>query len=132
MNAGSPALREKIALFSKKHPRCSAALGEGTDPDSLIVFLDGELDASDSHDFQDLALLALAEARERGALVVDLAHLGYVSSLGIGALVNLLAESKRNGPPLYLRNLPEHTRSILELLGFLPLFDLLPKGGPCP
>lgn len=130
MSAGTPALREKAALFAVRHPRCSISIDECGDPKALVLALEGELDSNDSRDFEEVARLALAESRSSGGLVIELSKLGYVASMGIGALVTILTESKRSGTPLYLRNLPEHAKSILDLLGFLSLFDLIGESRP--
>ncbi len=130
MSAGSPGLLERVGAFSSKHSNCVLAVSSCSRPPALVLSVDGELDSNDSNDFQEIALLAFAEARPQGALVLDLASLGYVSSMGIGVLVTLLAESKKTGLPLYLRSLPEHARSIMDLLGFASLFDLLDGEAP--
>lgn len=131
MSSGTPALQEKAARFTERHQRCSISLDECDAPKALVLALDGELDSNDSRDFEEIALLALAEARPSGGLIIDLSKLGYVASMGIGALVSVLTDSKRSGVPLYLRNLPEHAKSILDLLGFLSLFDLIGGSRPC-
>lgn len=125
MSSVSQALRDSLGSFSSKHEGTVLSIGESRDPRALSLSVEGVLDSNDSHEFLAIGTLTLIEARDFGGLVIELSRLGYISSQGVGALVNILTEAKRRDIPFYLRALPEHARTIFDLLGFTSFFDII-------
>jgi anti-anti-sigma factor len=121
----SQALRDSLASFSTKHEGTVLSLVESSYPRALCLSVDGVLDANDSQEFLVLGTLIIIESKAFGGLVVELSRLGYISSQGVGALVNMLTEAKRRDLPFYLKALPAHARTIFDLLGFTAFFTIL-------
>lgn len=55
-------------------------------------------------------------------IVLDLADVDWVDSMGLGALVRLHVVSKKNGCRLQLINVGPRVKSLLELTNLLPVF----------
>jgi anti-anti-sigma factor len=127
MSAGSEAMARAMEDFRRKHANCELSFRESERPRGLEIAVRGELDSNDAHDFQEITRIALAEAKDRGGLVVELSGLTYISSMGIGVLVSTLTESRIDAIPLYLANLSDNVKEIMSLLGFLSLFELVEK-----
>lgn len=56
--------------------------------------------------------------------VIDFADLEYISSLGLGVLLEAQKRLMGAGAGLRLRNLNEHLREIFHLAGFDTVFDI--------
>lgn len=59
------------------------------------------------------------------SLVLDLEALHYVSSTGIGLMVEIFKETKENSVELYLMNIVDNVMDVLKLLGFSTLFNTI-------
>jgi serine/threonine-protein kinase RsbW len=72
--------------------------------------------------------MALLEAVERaaGALVVDLAGVGFIDSSGLAALTEAARRAGQRGARLCLRGLDVHHHRLLHLIGLAERFDLEP------
>lgn len=85
---------------------------------TLVLRLPSEVDAS-------VVAPVTREARERlrapglHTLVVDMADVAFIDSLGLGLLVNLRALADDRGASLSLRDVPPKAAQILELTGLL-------------
>jgi len=55
-------------------------------------------------------------------IVLDLAQLTRMDSMGLGAVVRLYVHAKNRGTTVELRNLSQRIRDLLILTGLLPLF----------
>jgi anti-sigma B factor antagonist len=123
------ALDEKAALasFSARFPRTGCRLLESLEPRALVLTFEGSLDGSNSQAFHDLLLTLFPDAKGKGGLIIDLAGLDYISSTGVGALTTILAEAQGHRLALMLCGLPEHAKSIFDLLGFTLFFDMIPS-----
>jgi anti-anti-sigma factor len=118
-------LQEKLARFASKHENTILSLDESADPRGIEVRVDGSIDGDTSQDFRDIVALAMAAARDVGCLVIELSSLSYISSTGVGALTNLLSESRRLKVPFYLRDMPDQAKAVFDLLGFSSFFTFL-------
>lgn len=59
-------------------------------------------------------------------IVINLQHVNYVDSAGLGALIELHRKTKAKGGQLKLSNLGPNLRQALELARLLPIFDTCP------
>ena len=55
-------------------------------------------------------------------IVLDMAHVEWADSMGLGALVRLHVVSKKNGCQLQLMNLGPRVKDLLSLTNLLPVF----------
>jgi len=130
MTSSRDFLEERLRAFESAQGDLKLSLCGGSSPSApLMLELDGALDGANSDSFREFASLALAESRSSGGLVLGLARLRYISSTGVGALVNILSESMRSGPALYLKGISPSLRVLFEALGFSRIFSILDAEG---
>ena len=55
--------------------------------------------------------------------MLDCTSLEYISSSGLRILLGILKQSKANGSSVTLKNVNDVIREVLELTGFVSLFD---------
>jgi anti-sigma B factor antagonist len=89
---------------------------------SLVVGLSGSLETSNSSKFQTAMINLMGEETWIQAIVVDLGHLQYISSTGIGSFTVLFSSAHKHDMFMYLANVPEKINSLLHFLG---LWDYL-------
>ena len=83
--------------------------------DGAALQLAGELDAAGAHDLHS----ALSErvGRGEGDVVVDLSELGFVDSIGLGALVKAAGQLERQERRLQLVGVHGAVRRAIEMMG---------------
>src|SRR5262245_58826711 len=57
-------------------------------------------------------------------VILDLAHLTHMDSMGLGAVVRLYVYAKNRGTTVELRNLGQKIRDLLILTNLLPAFSM--------
>jgi anti-sigma B factor antagonist len=122
-------VQERGAAFSAKHAPTGIFFEESTKPLALVMKIDGGLDSNNSNDFRELASMALRESRASGGLVIELSSVNYISSTGVGAFANLLAEAKGHDIPFFLRGMTDRTKAVFDLLGFTSFFSFIDQDG---
>lgn len=80
--------------------------------------MSGRLDASQAEKAR--AVLRTIEK----SCVIDFTQLEYISSLGLGVLLEAQKRLKDAGFGLTLTNLSEHLREVFHLAGFETVFDI--------
>jgi anti-sigma B factor antagonist len=123
------AVEGKSTAFSSKHAPTSISFEECSKPLALVMKIEGSLDSDNSNDFRELASIALRESRASGGLVIELSSVNYISSTGVGAFANILAEAKSHNIPFFLRGMTERTKAVFDLLGFTSFFEFLDDSG---
>ena len=90
--------------------------------DVAVVRLSGSLDAQTSPGLEAL----LDQLRERGQhhVVLDLEHVGMVTSAGFGVFLGALGAFHEAGGGLALAAMPAGVVRVFDLLGFRPLFPI--------
>lgn len=58
-------------------------------------------------------------------IVLDLEQVHYISSTGVGLIVEMFKTSKDIGAQLYLMNIIDNVLDVLKLLGFSTLFNII-------
>jgi anti-sigma B factor antagonist len=86
--------------------------------ESGVVMMSGRLDASQA----ERARAVLRTITE--SCVIDLSNLEYISSLGLGVLLEAQKRLGDAGQGLTLRNLNEHLREVFHLAGFDSVFKI--------
>lgn len=87
----------------------------------LVATLSGELDTAAARE-TEVALQPLLDSQGK-PVVIDCTSLEYISSSGLRILLGILKQSKASGSSVVLKNVNEVIREVLELTGFVSLFD---------
>ena len=87
----------------------------------LVAVLSGELDTAAAAE-TETALQPLFESKGK-ELVIDCTELEYIASSGLRVLLNLLKKARANGDHVVLKNVNEVIHDVLELTGFISLFE---------
>jgi anti-anti-sigma factor len=93
--------------------------------DAILLFPEGDVD-TESHDLFRQALSA-AMAANRAQVVVDLAEVRYIDTVGLGALVTGLRAAGLAGCRLSLVSPNPHIQRVLHLTGvsrLMPVYQL--------
>ena len=87
----------------------------------IIAVLSGEMDTAAAAQVEkDLQPLLDSQGKP---VVIDCTSLEYISSSGLRILLGILKQSKASGSSVVLKNVNEVIREVLELTGFVSLFD---------
>ncbi|MBR5654471.1 MAG: STAS domain-containing protein [Prevotella sp.] len=87
----------------------------------IVVALSGDLDTAACGQVErDLAPLF---ERDDCDIVVDCAELDYISSSGLRILLNIYKHVRKNGHKAYLRQPSDDVKEVLQIGGFLQLFE---------
>ena len=89
------------------------------DGDAAVVKCHGRLVAGTSEEFYQEVKQLLPQTKR---IVVDLAELTYVDSMGIGALVRLYVSARHEGCELKLLHLGKQLRNVLKMTNLLSVF----------
>jgi anti-sigma B factor antagonist len=90
---------------------------------AIAVIPVDELDASNAGDLKrDIAPILEANTR----LVIDLSHLRFVDSSGLGAMLSCLRQVTAKGGNLKLCGMSKQVRTTFELVRMHRIFDIFP------
>lgn len=84
------------------------------DDDILLVKLHGKMDVTTTPEFSQEIEQHFAEGKRR--IIIDCAHLGYISSAGVGALVYLQAKLRKQGGEVKLAALQGPVSEVLKIV----------------
>ena len=87
----------------------------------LIAVLSGEMDTAAAVEVET-ALQPLFNSKGKD-IVLDCTELEYIASSGLRILLNLLKKVKAGGGRVIMKNVNEVIRDVLELTGFISLFE---------
>lgn len=94
--------------------------------DTVIVLCKGRLMSNTS----DLLLEPVTQlVADHKHIVLDLAELTQMDSMGLGALVRIYVSAKRQGRVLELRNLGKKVRDLLILTNLISVFSVAGESG---
>ncbi len=91
----------------------------------VIIEVDGYLDNVNSTHFMETVAKVIQENASIKTVVIDLLKISYISSTGIGALSNILIQTKKTNIVLYLINVGRKVRSVLDTLGMTGFFNIV-------
>ncbi|MFA6505264.1 MAG: STAS domain-containing protein [Treponemataceae bacterium] len=110
-----------IDLFFARYPPNTVSIRKSAAGTNL--FLTGSLDLQYSRDLQNLLLWLVDKQDGLTAIIVDLEHVNYISSTGVGALAAAMISARKRDLPFKLRNIQPKVRSVFELLGLMKFFE---------
>ncbi|MBQ7623077.1 MAG: STAS domain-containing protein [Bacteroidales bacterium] len=87
----------------------------------LVATLSGELDTAASQETQE-ALQPLLNSEGKD-IVIDCTELEYIASSGLRIFLSILKQAKSVGSRVVLKNVNEVVRDVLELTGFVSIFE---------
>ncbi|HOW43452.1 MAG TPA: STAS domain-containing protein [Candidatus Omnitrophota bacterium] len=89
------------------------------DEDQIVVcVLTGSLDTETYQDFKSKAMICLEKSPR--ALSLDLKALEYISSMGIGAVLELHKAATARGTTFMMSNVPPHIEQVFKIVHALP------------
>jgi anti-anti-sigma factor len=91
---------------------------------NVVIAPSGRIDSTTSPAFDRL----LSSVIDRGDIhiVIDLAHLDYISSTGLSAFLTAAKKIRASGGRIALAGLNSRIRLVFEMSGFLRLFPIFP------
>ena len=87
----------------------------------IVVSLSGELDTAAAPDVES-ALKPLLESKGRD-VVIDCTELEYIASSGLRILLSILKKVQADGGRVILKNVNEVIRDVLQITGFIKIFE---------
>jgi anti-sigma B factor antagonist len=93
--------------------------------DVTLIYPRGFINAHTVRAFEAEVQKALEQKKFR--LVVNCAGLSYIASAGLGAIMGVIDEIRRQGGDLRLASLNETVLNIFEILGFHHLYKIFPS-----
>ena len=93
------------------------------DEATVVVRVVGEVDVAASPALRE-ALVELIEGQGNLSIQLDLEHMTFLDSTGIGVLVGALRALRRKGGTLTLANPRPSTFRVLEIAGLTQIFDI--------
>ncbi len=102
----------------------SFSVARSREGDLSVLSLNGYLDAHTAPQFEK----AIQEEFDAGRIriIVDCAHLTYISSAGLGVFMSFIEDIRAAGGDIKLCSLVDTVYQVFEILGFPALFDILP------
>lgn len=91
------------------------------DGDILSIVLRGNLDTTSTREFEEALQRHLDFGRMK--IIIDCRNLGFISSLGVGALVNLQTHVRRQGGEVKLAAVQGPVMHLLRLVRLDRFFD---------
>ncbi|WP_421875002.1 STAS domain-containing protein [Marinoscillum sp.] len=89
--------------------------------DYQLIQVYGEIDASSSIELDNALKTAAAESSQ---ILIDLEHLEYISSAGLGVFISYLEELKKNEVKLVIFSLKDKVLEVFEILGLQHLMNI--------
>ena len=87
-----------------------------------VMYFDGRLDTAAAPE-ADKATLPLLES-EGHDIILDCSKLEYISSSGLRVLLSILKHAQSVGSRVVLRNVNDVIRDVLDISGFISIFDI--------
>lgn len=87
----------------------------------IVATLVGELDTAAAQE-TEMALQPLLQSEGKD-IVIDCTDLEYIASSGLRILLNVLKQAKMVGSRVVLRNVNEVVYDVLDLTGFVSIFE---------
>jgi anti-sigma B factor antagonist len=94
----------------------------GKDKDIVAVVLSGRLDESNCNYLLDCVEEEILEGRKK--LILDCGQLTYISSMGLGKLVQVNARMKKRGGDVKLAAVQSVVAQVLSVVGFNRIFQI--------
>ncbi len=92
---------------------------------TLVIRLDGFLDNNNSLGFMEAVLKTIQDNKDFRTVIIDMLKVTYISSTGIGALSNIMVQSRKSNLGFYLCNLQKKIKNVMDTLGFTSFFKIV-------
>lgn len=89
--------------------------------DICVIVLNGLIDTYNSSDFIK-AFSEIVKNEKISSFVLDMENIHYVSSTGIGSIVNCLKQTQKENKKLYILKIQKKVDEVFKLLGFKSMF----------
>lgn len=89
--------------------------------DKIVAILSGKLDTAAAQETEQ-ALQPLLDSKGKD-VVIDCTELEYIASSGLRILLAILKQAKSVGSRVILKNVNDVIRDVLELTGFVSIFE---------
>jgi anti-sigma B factor antagonist len=89
---------------------------------SVLVVISGDIEMVTIKDFKE-KLLQLGQSTEKD-VEIDLSHVEYIDSSGVGVLISLLKMQKKKGKELKIEKVSDKVLSVLKLSSLADVFNL--------
>ena len=86
-----------------------------------IIKLIGRLDSDNVQNFRNATIDTLRE----NSMVIDMTNLEFLSSTGVGNLIELNETAEKNNNKFILLGVQKNVLNVLKLTGFLDIFNLI-------
>lgn len=93
-----------------------------TENGTLVIQAIGRLDNNTNGYFFDCVKDEIESGNSK--IVINLQELGYISSMGLGALVRASSRAAKAGGTIYLANIESQVLDILKLVSFDKIFSI--------
>lgn len=90
-----------------------------------VLSVKGYLDAHTAPDLEQAFQRSIADKRFR--LVVNFNDLAYISSAGLGVLMQFIEDVRHNDGDIKLTNMSPRVFNVFDLLGFPMLYEIFPE-----
>ena len=97
-------------------------ISERSENDVTIYVLEGRIDSDSAEQLDQIFQAAVAS--EHYKVILDLAKVRYINSVGLRILADTLTQNKQNGGDLKLSNLSPKIKRVLEIIGFDRFFSI--------
>jgi anti-sigma B factor antagonist len=91
------------------------AIGCHEDAHSVVLVLRGEVDLAAVTQLEHALVDAVSRGRSR--IVIDLAEVQFIDSMGLATLFHAQRQADANGHSLILRDIPHQAKQLFELAG---------------
>jgi anti-sigma B factor antagonist len=95
---------------------------------NYVLFLSGELDAFTAQQLKE-RLIPLVQQGEERTVIVDLKHVTYMDSTGIGIFIGALKAAIQSGCRLLLENVPPRIDRLFRITGLHEIITITPLKG---
>lgn len=97
--------------------------------DAAVLALSGRLTIGDAvASFQEAVALRI-HAGDRN-IILDMRHLDYIDSSGLGAIVTSLTSARNQGGTLRLANVPQRIQNLLDVSSLYMIFQIIELAEP--
>ncbi|MBO8164057.1 MAG: anti-sigma factor antagonist [Brevibacillus sp.] len=96
--------------------------------DGSVLYVRGEIDAYTAP-LVSKQLLPLVTATDSKTVSIDLRHVSYMDSTGVGMLIGALKASKQSGCQLVLENVTPRIQRLFRITGLSKIIPVKPLGG---
>jgi anti-anti-sigma factor len=112
-----------IARYNSEHPELTLVVSPVIN-DRVIVKVNGRLDLETSTHLKPIIDAIITGIPTGGLLTLDLEHIQYISSTGVGLLATILVQTIKQSKNFSLSRIQAPVQKVIELLGFSSFLNI--------